>query len=104
MGYSQPHPDYPTTTYWYKQGKEPLTILSFDSDWNWLMEVIAKIESLGNDIAITSNYIQITYNDGESFISVELKGSIMLQAVYISAVKFITWYNEQNKQKNYESN
>jgi len=42
MGYSQPHPDYPSTTYWYKEGNEPLVILLFDTDWNWLMEVVEK--------------------------------------------------------------
>jgi len=42
LGYTQPHPKYPGTTYWYKEGEEPLTILSFDTDWNWLMEVVEK--------------------------------------------------------------
>lgn len=69
----------------------------YDTNWNWLMEVVSKIESLGNDVAITSNYVQIAYNNGEDFISVELKGRIMLEAVYNACVEFIKWYNEQNK-------
>jgi hypothetical protein len=47
LGYSQPHPDYPNTTYWYKKDCQPLTILLFHSDWSWLMRVVEKIERLG---------------------------------------------------------
>jgi hypothetical protein len=72
--------------------------LKYDSDWNWLMSVVEKIESLGNDVLITSNYIQIAYNDGEDFIVIELEGNIKIFAVYNSVIKFITWYNE-TKQK-----
>ena len=73
--------------------------LKYHSDWNWLMPVVEKIESLGNDILITSNYIQITYNKGEKFIAIELEGNIKIFAVYDACIEFIKWYNEQNKNK-----
>ena len=62
------------------------------------MEVVNKIENMGNDVLITSNYVQITYNEGENFINLVLKGNIMLEAVYNACVEFIKWYNE-NKSK-----
>ena len=70
----------------------------YSKDWNWLMQVVNKIENMGNDVLITSNYVQITYNEGENFINLELKGNIMLEAVYNACVEFIKWYNE-NKSK-----
>ena len=78
---------------------DDLTIndLKYHEDWNWLMEVVEKIESLGNDILITSNYIQITYDKGEKFITIELEGNIKIFAVYNACIEFIKWYNEQNK-------
>ena len=66
----------------------------YSKDWNWLMQVVNKIENMGNDVLITSNYVQITYNEGENFINLELKGNIMLEAVYNACVKFIKWYNK----------
>lgn len=106
MGYSQPHPDYPTTTYWYKQGKEPLTILSFDSDWNWLMGVVDKIESLGFVTEISGNIERSFALIGiaNSNISISRVGYGVefmnkKDATYRAVIEFITWYNEQNKQK-----
>ena len=68
----------------------------YSKDWNWLMQVVDKIENMGNDVLITSNYVQITYNEGENFINLELKGNIMLEAVYNACVEFIKWYNKNN--------
>ena len=68
----------------------------YSKDWNWLMQVVNKIENMGNDVLITSNYVQITYNEGENFINLELKGNIMLEAVYNACVEFIKWYNKNN--------
>ena len=68
----------------------------YSKDWNWLMQVVNKIENMGNDVLITSNYVQITYNEGENFINLELKGNIMLEAVYSNCVEFIKWHNKNN--------
>jgi hypothetical protein len=77
LGYSQPHPDYPDTTYWYKKDFPPLTILSFDTDWNWLIQVVKKIESLNKLDSV--------------LINTDIK------EVYNACVEFIKWYNEQPK-------
>jgi hypothetical protein len=69
--------------------------LNFQTDWNLLMELIAKIEDLGNDVLITTNYIQIAFDEGEQFVVVEdIKNKI--EAVYNACIEFVKWYNEQN--------
>lgn len=66
LGYTQPHPYWQGTTYWYKEGEEPLTILSFDTDWNWLMEAIQKILDIcidaERDPEALDKYFEITDN------------------------------------------
>jgi hypothetical protein len=92
LGYTQPHPEYPSSTYWYKEGRPPLAILSFDTDWNWLMEVVEKIESLGVVVEIRESvcYIETTPIDYYSELE-ETK----IQATYNACVRFVKWYNEQ---------
>ena len=95
MGYSQPHPEYPNTTYWYKEGEAPSTILLFNTDWNWLMEVVEKIEDLGYRVCI--NGISCTVSEllnDEPIISLVLgdrKQKISL--VHSAVVEFINYYN-----------
>lgn len=72
------------------------TKLLYHTDWNWLMQVVQKIESLGNDILITTNYIQIGFDEGEQFIVVE-EVNVKIEAVYQAVLEFVKWYNEQNK-------
>ena len=79
--------------------------LQFDTDWNWLMQVVEKIENITNkdnfilydfniysDAVIVSNQndediILINKNDGEFTTKIE--------AVYIACVMFTQWYNQQ---------
>ena len=72
--------------------------LSFNIDWNWLMEVVNKIEELGNDVLITTNYIQIAFDEGEKFIVIE-DFNIKITSVYDACIEFINWYN-LNKETN----
>ena len=106
LGYTQPHPDYPHTTYWYKKDEAPLTMLSFDTDWNWLMEVVEKIEQLRYVTEISGNierkFTCIAYpNTSEEYISRIGYGEEMFlnkkYVTYQAVVAFIKWYNEQNK-------
>jgi len=98
LGYSQPHPEYPQSTYWYKQGKPPITILRFDTDWNWLMEVVDKINNYNNIFSINENKVIITNNEKNEVILIVISGS-MKEAVYNACIQFIQWYN-QNKTSN----
>ena len=102
IGYSQPHPDYPDTTYWYKKEQPPLTILSFDTDWNWLMLVVEKIENtkynnLTFDVFISKNKTHIHYSaNNEWFSNIFLhEGKTKIENTYNACVEFIKWYNEQ---------
>lgn len=103
LGYSQPHPDYHNTTYWYKKDCQPLTILLFHSDWNWLMEVVEKIERFEGEnryamynVDIQQCFVEIIENHTyETIINIDANSKI--EAVYNACVEFIKWYNEQNK-------
>jgi len=67
-------------------------------DWNWLMEVVEKIESLGYDVFINTNICRITdvgqniFEDIECFVNNNKR-----QAVYNACVEFVKWYNGQKK-------
>ncbi len=99
LGYTQPHPEYPSSTYWYKEGKPPLAILSFDTDWNWLMEVVEKIENFVDqnncaryNFMIEQSFIEIIDNSNSNTI-VEIDRETKIQAVYDACVEFVKWYN-----------
>lgn len=81
--------------------------LKFHTDWNWLMQVVEKIESLHsvNSVVIGKGHCFITFYEkyknesklfkSESqFANVELR---KIEAVYNTCVEFIKWYNEQPK-------
>lgn len=102
LGYSQPHPDYPDTTYWYKKDCQPLTILLFHSDWNWLMGVIEKIESLpamkdnGNFFFEINQDSVTVFNSTRMDIVIEVIGQgSRINNTYQAVIEFIQWYNEQ---------
>ena len=79
--------------------------LEFHSDWNWLMEVVEKIESLEifdrmgrfniNTKNFDENYTSFITDKDEDFIQCE--GETKIEAVYSAVVEFIKWYNNQNK-------
>ena len=79
--------------------------LKFHSDWNWLMEVVEKIESLEifdrmgrfniNTKNFDENYTSFITDKDEDFIQCE--GETKIKAVYNAVVEFIKWYNNKNK-------
>ncbi len=67
----------------------------FNSDWNWLMEVVEKIESLDFSFQILKNgWVVINDDDNEEVL--ESFGESKLNAVYGGCIEFIKYYNEQN--------
>ena len=66
--------------------------LKFHSDWNWLMEVVEKIESLGYRIEIVKHICRIYLSNKETIIISE--NTPKIEAVYNAVVEFIKWYNE----------
>jgi len=81
----------------YYEGNSLKAIPKYNSDWNWLMEVVEKIESLGFILKIygveTTFLKRGTFNENiwnDGFIGKDRKESI-----YNACIAFINWYNEQ---------
>lgn len=78
-------------------------VLLFDSDWNWLMPVVEKIERLGHTIVeIGWKHCRITpilYDKKSDSMQwepmIEILGQDKLTATYKAVVEFIEWYNNQ---------
>ena len=69
--------------------------LIFHSDWNWLMEVVEKIEGLGNH-GFTI-YRKTTNINGLPIELANTRKSTKIESVHSACVDFIKWYNNQNK-------
>ena len=92
----------PTTNkYWTNKSSEGFGIgelvdLQFHSDWNWLMEVVEKIESKGFDVFINTFVCRISDVGEDRFEDIETFNSASkIQAVNSAVVEFIKWYNNQ---------
>ena len=75
----------------------------FKSDWNWLMEVVDKIENLqyknNNDVfKIVIDYGScIIYNmNNDLDVVVSINSSTKIDATYNACVEFIKWYKNEN--------
>lgn len=70
----------------------------YHSDWNWLMEVVEKIEDLPNGrfkIEIYNTICRI-YDHEEFDEVVELSENTKIEATYKACLEFIKWHNQQN--------
>ncbi len=73
--------------------------LLYHSDWNWLMEVVEKIESL--------SFIFKTHGNASTFVKKgvineriwndEFTGKTKKDSVYNACLEFIEWYNQQKQ-------
>ena len=61
--------------------------LKYHSDWNWLIEVVEKIESLGYRIEIVKHICRVYLSDKETIIISENIPKI--EAVYNACIEFI---------------
>ena len=78
--------------------------MKFHKDWNWLISVVEKIESLEfidregrfniSSVCFDENYTTFIIDGTKGIIQVE--GETKIEAVYNAVVEFIKWYN-QNK-------
>lgn len=67
--------------------------LKFHNDWNWLIKVVEKIESLGYRIEIVKHICRIYLSDKAMIIISE--NIPKMEAVYNACLEFIKWYNEK---------
>lgn len=75
--------------------RNPNTIL-YHSDWNWLMEVVEKIESKGFDVHINTCVCRISDVGEDRFEDIEtFNSNNKIQAVYNACIEFVKWYNNQ---------
>jgi hypothetical protein len=75
--------------------------LMYDTDWNWLMDVVDKIESFVDDdkcakynFIIEQSFVEIIDNNTSDTI-VETDEETKIESIYQAVIKFIKWY-EQN--------
>ena len=76
-------------------------VKNYHLDWNWLMEVVEKIEEteIENNILMLEsigNEAKFIYDNGCRFLNSNI-GETKIEAVYNACIEFIKWYNEQNK-------
>ena len=81
--------------------------LHFDTDWNWLMEVVEKIENIISDgivfnVFIDKNkthvfYAPANYSNEKWFSNLFLhEGDTKIKNTYNACIEVIKWYNKQN--------
>ena len=90
-----------TNKYWTKKSKEGFGCgecleIKFHSDWNYLIQVVEKIESLGFKSRIQkkdtfNECLFYNKNNNIGYISECTK----IESVYKACLEFIKWYNEQ---------
>ena len=72
--------------------------LKYYSDWNWLMKVVEKIESLNYIFEIKTTWCRIKEIGTGSVIVLRWEEDrTKIGAVYNACIDFINFYNEQNK-------
>lgn len=70
--------------------------LPFHNDWNWLMTVIEKIESLGYCVDIKLEYCRIVPQGKPNEYIVKFgEGDNKFEATYNACSMFVDWYNNQ---------
>ena len=83
--------------YWTKKDSEgigfgQLKELRYDTDWNWLMQVVEKINNQNNVVQIHENHAMVVNNTkGEMLVDV-VSGS-MIEATYEAVVEYIKLQN-----------
>lgn len=93
MGWKIGHPELLELRWgneWF-EGRDKKTTkgyLHFNSDWNWIMEVVDKVYS--SDIYY-DKYIE---HNSSMFSSGKIKLSANIDHVYKQIVEFIKWYNQ----------
>lgn len=79
----------------------PIECFKYHSDWNWLMEVVEKIENLPSKIK--GVYFWATDKETEQNKNANQKNDFTIfrvfeiQDLYNQVIEFIKWYNQQKQ-------
>ena len=92
---------------WFKGNKiVQTTSFKYNSDWNWLMEVVEKIEDFFEINGKELEFQIVSYEDEvkviakhsdkewETIVEISADGSGKKENIYNACVEFIKWYNE----------
>ena len=77
--------------------------LKYDSDWNWLMKVVEKIESIEDcvyQVDILQEGCKILKRCClliDKRVGKLESDTTKIKSVYLACAEFVKWYNEQNK-------
>ena len=63
-------------------------IMLFHTDWNWLIEVVQKINNQNNVVQIHENHVMVVNNTKREVLVDVVSGS-MLEATYEAVVEYI---------------
>ena len=87
-------------TLYYDKQNSLKALPKFHNDWNWLMQVVEKIEKLGFNSKIESlEHTRVSIGDGKLNTLIQVDKETKIDAVYNACVTFIEWYNEQTAEK-----
>ena len=82
---------------WFTNENIRTDLLHFDSDWNWLMTVVEKMENSGVKITIGRMYCEIKYSDlfdKNKTFEITIASGVKINGVNGAVVEFIQWYNK----------
>jgi hypothetical protein len=74
--------------------------LPYRTNWNWLIPVVEKIESLGGRTAILfspNRHNICTISERDHTMLAQKESQTKIEAVYKAVVEFIRWYNTTQK-------
>lgn len=99
MGWNIDNPSTLPTNLHQEEETQGFWELKFDTDWNWLMGVVEKINTSDYTVEIHSMDTRIYNNNtGKIIFQSECKWQTyeLLNSVYEAVVEFIKWYNKNN--------
>ena len=82
----------------FHMGEDTILDCKFNSSWEWLMPVMDKIESLGYHFAIGdiwNAYGSEVLSYSDNYKSRYFEANSKLEAVWLTSINFIEWYNSQ---------
>lgn len=68
---------------------------TFNTDWNWLMEVVEKIENYNYSATLFIIEDERCHINSQNGFEIDSVGHTKIEATYNACVEFIKWYNEQ---------